>query len=157
MTEKQNKIKEIVENAICKFNQNEYYLIENNLSERCICSQFARYLTLELAGTEFSEYKVDVEYNRGMYGKAFATKVINGHNAVVDLIVHKRGWDEEYGFDNLICIEMKKSSKERFLRKDKGRLFYMTHSNFNYRMGFMIIAEKGELTINQCFHRDYDF
>ncbi len=112
---------------------------------------------MELVDTEFAEYKVDVEYNRGMYGKVFATKVINGHNAIVDLIVHKRGYDDEYGFDNLICIEMKKSSKERFLRKDKERLEYMTHSNFNYRIGLMIVAEKGKLAINQCFCNNYDF
>ena len=110
MTEQQSKIVDIIERAICKFNQNENDLIKNNLSERCICSQFARYITMELVDTEFAEYKVDVEYNRGMYGKGFATKVINGHNAIVDLIVHKRGYDDEYGFDNLICIEMKKSS-----------------------------------------------
>ena len=42
MTELQNKLKEIVLTSINEFNSNEKYLLENDLSERCICSKFAR-------------------------------------------------------------------------------------------------------------------
>ena len=69
-------------------------------------------------------------------------KVLNGHNIVVDLIVHKRGYDEQRGFDNLFCIEMKKAYKRCDLSSDKERLRILTDNfcGFGYKAGFMITA-----------------
>ena len=39
--------------------ENDQYLLENDLGERCIASRLAMYLQ-----QEFPEYSVDVEYNR---------------------------------------------------------------------------------------------
>lgn len=142
MTDKQKKLTEIVCGAIEEFNRNEGYLVSRDVSERCICSKFARYLEDKIKGTEFSHYIVDVEYNRGAEGNEYAAKVLRGHNIVVDLIVHKRGYSRTIGFDNLICIEMKKAYKRVDLTADRLRLSVMTNSeyDFNYDIGFMIIA-----------------
>lgn len=59
--------------------------------------------------TQYQDYNVDVEYNRGRGGNDSAAKMMNGKKIVTDLIVHKRGKNEEGEYDNLICIEMKKN------------------------------------------------
>ena len=63
------EIKSILEAAINKFNENDEYLIKNDLSERCICSRLAFYLQQILMTSIYNEYIVDVEYNRGAKGK----------------------------------------------------------------------------------------
>ena len=45
------------------------FVIEN---ERCICAKFASYLERAIAESEFREYAVDVEYNRGSRGNEYA-------------------------------------------------------------------------------------
>lgn len=134
MTAKQAELKNIVEIAMSQFNASERYLLDRDLSERCICAKFAMYLEKALVNTHYSDYIVDVEYNRGMVGNEYAKKRLYGRDAIVDLIVHKRGYDEHCGFDNLICIEMKKRGGEKHLEDDKNRLQTMTdsHCGFNY-------------------------
>lgn len=41
MTKKQARLKNIVEIAISQFNASESYLLDKDLSERCICAKFA--------------------------------------------------------------------------------------------------------------------
>lgn len=147
------EIKKIVENAISEFNAKESYLIRANLSERCICAKFANYLERELDKTIYKDYNVDVEYNRDSHDNLYAKKVIGDvKNATVDLIVHKR-----HSNDNLICIEMKKSSKPRFLINDKKRLAIMTREYFNYIIGFMLVAENEKLSINEVFYNKSNY
>ncbi len=146
MNNEQQKVKNIVDLAINKFNDKETYLLENNLSERCICSKFAEYLSIEIESSEFAAYEVDVEYNRGNHGVENSPKTLCDQKIVVDLIVHKRGHNNIAGFDNLICIEMKKSNDSRRLqgiRDDEDRLRKLTdyQYSFNYQIGFMIIAD----------------
>ena len=142
MTQLQQQIIDIVNNAINNFNQNETYLIARDLSERCICSKFASYLEKALCNSELSEYVVDVEYNRGSHGNKYASKELNSKKIVVDLIAHKRGYHKGIGFDNLFCIEMKKEYKNPDLTSDKHRLKVMTTPScgFGYKVGFMILA-----------------
>lgn len=137
-----NAIRQCVDKAIVAFNEKEEYLILNNLSERCICSKFAIYLDREIQNSIFSDYVVDVEYNRGYRKKEHAIKQLHGKNIIVDLIVHKRGYHELYGFDNLICIEMKKTSMPAKLQDDKNRLRYLTDEihGFHYKAGYMIVV-----------------
>lgn len=144
MTNEQVKLKSIVDKAICKFNQNEKYLLNKNLSERCICSKFAVYLEREIKLSNYPNYEVDVEYNRGVDGDERSPKRLNDKN--IDLIVHTRGYDEIHGYDNLICIEMKKFNNKRGtkgIEDDEERLRGMTNYGygFNYKIGFMIIAD----------------
>lgn len=86
--------------------------------------------------------------------------MLNGHNIVVDLIVHKRGYDKQRGFDNLFCIEMKKSYKRCDLSSDKERLRILTDDSFGfgYKAGFMITADadkshnKYKLVVESAFY-----
>ncbi len=125
MTNRQNKLQNLIEEAIANFNQFESYLIKNDLSERCICAKFASYVEKIIAQSEFNEYLVDVEYNRGYNGKDFYPNMLYGRKIVVDLIVHKRAYDDIRGYDNLICIEMKKSYKHLDLSLIKNDLEYL--------------------------------
>lgn len=147
-----NDLRSIVAKSIETFNSHEQYLIENNLSERCICSCFMLHLINALKESEYNDYVIDVEYNRGANGTERAIKRIDDSPITVDLIVHKRGYHCQYGFDNLICIEMKKSNDRRGFDKDKERLRKMTgiEYGFCYKTGFLIVIDMKTrcLTIN---------
>lgn len=142
LTNLQTVIRQCVDKAIAAFNEKEEYLIRNDLSERCICARFAIYLDQEIRSSDFSDYVVDVEYNRGYRKKEHAIKQLHGKNIIVDLIVHKRGYHDLYGFDNLICIEMKKTSQPSKLQHDKNRLRCLTDEihGFHYKAGYMIVS-----------------
>lgn len=144
MTNTQEKIIRTLNQAIKKFNRLESYLIENDLSERCICSKLASYIERELIHSDFSSYSVDVEYNKGYNGKNTESKILNGRRIFPDLIVHKRGYNQQKGYDNLFCVEMKKKSKHYDLTSDKERLRIMTTNErgFCYHAGFMILINK---------------
>ena len=146
MLEYQQELIEIVDVAIEKFNTKEKYLIKNDLSERCICAKFAMYLSKALKNTRFQDYYVDVEYNRGAYGKDIKAKIMEDKRIVEDLIVHRRGYDPEVGYDNLICIEMKKSTDRRGCINDEERLSKMTdyRYGFNYKIGIMLLVNMSE-------------
>jgi len=169
MNNEQTRLKQIVENAINSFNIDEYYLLENNLSERCICAKFAFYLQDEISRSDsFQDYIVDVEYNRGAKGKDYEPKRLPNNNTpiTVDLIVHKRGYSDQIrqhgirqviGYRNLICIEMKKPRNTKGIRdaitKDKDRLRIMTRNceGFGYSIGFMIFINNNNLSIDEVF------
>lgn len=120
MPECQQELMEIVDVAIKEFNSKEKYLIKNDLSERCICAKFAIHLSKALKNTRYQDYYV--EYNRGAYGKDIKAKIMEDKRIVVDLIVHRRDYDPEVGYDNLICMEMKKSTDRRGCVNDEERL-----------------------------------
>lgn len=157
--ELQERLKEIVNVAIGKFNQKEAFLMENKLSERCICAKFASYIecvmhnnadVLKSHGIEVEEYHVDVEYNR--YGYELKREPNEEKLITVDLIVHKRG-ENQYG-SNLICIEMKKENLS--CDKDEDRLKNLTDENLRYRYlaGYMILIKiKNEYCL--CIDSEY--
>lgn len=146
MNDQQNELLEIVKKSILAFNVKESYLLKNNLSERCICSKLAQYLDREIkTNDKYNTYDVDAEYNRGFDGKEDKPKKVYGKNATVDLIIHKRGCDKFYGFNNLICIEMKKTNDRRGkqgVENDQDRLKALTsyEYGFCYKLGIMLIA-----------------
>ena len=92
MTIKQTQILTLVKATISRFNQNERYLLENDLCERCICARFAMYIERALQRSPFKGYTTDVEYDRGMGGNDYGKKKVFSHDAYLDLIVHKRGY-----------------------------------------------------------------
>ena len=143
MTPQQEEILCVLNKAIDEFNRQEQFLIEYDLSERCICSKFASYLERQLRDSSFSTYEVDVEYNRGMRRDEYAAKENpdTRQKMVVDLVIHKRGYDRYRGYANLFCIEMKKGRQESKLASDKRRLEMMVDINkgFHYKAGYMIV------------------
>lgn len=174
MNEEQTRLKRIVDNAITTFNNNELYLLENDLSERCICAKFAIYLQDKIATSrDYQDYVVDVEYNRGARGKDYEPKRLPNSNAriTVDLVVHKRGYSEQIrqhgvrqviGYSNLICIEMKKPKNSNkaleSIAKDKERLSIMTRNSqgLGYSIGFMIFINNTGLSIDESFYDEYN-
>ena len=69
VSKRQIVIKSCLDIAIERFNNAEQYIIKNDLSERCICACFARYLADVIMNSCLYGYCVDVEYNRGYDGQ----------------------------------------------------------------------------------------
>ena len=136
-------LKSIVSQAVDTFNTQERYLIENDLSERCMCARFAMHLTEAIRGTAYQEYVADVEYNRGADGCERAIKRVDDTPITVDLIVHKRGVACNCKVDNLLCIEMKKSKNRYGCNSDEERLSKLTDyaHGFRYKLGVMLIID----------------
>lgn len=121
----------IFEGANRKFLENEKDLIYSGVSERTLCGSLMTHLNEEIKGTDFSEYYVDVEYNRN---KGKIKTILKDNIEVIsincDIILHSRG--KLPNRDNLIAIEMKKhSNKESEKIKDKNRLIALTKDTFN--------------------------
>lgn len=138
-----------VKKAIEDFNQHENYLIDRSLGERCICGKFSMYLEQVIRRADIeNEYDVDIEYDRGCDGHEDAIKRLPDEETgeekriIPDLIVHKRGYIQPYGFVNLICIEMKKNGTPSKMKNDKERLRRLTshEEGFGYIVGIMLNA-----------------
>ena len=95
------------------------YLLEKDVNERSISHKLACYLALE-----FSEWDVDCEYNRNhdnaktldLYPEQIKSDDANGTTVFPDIIIHKRGLDE-----NFIVIEIKKSTNTQGAGRDFGK------------------------------------
>lgn len=126
-----NELKKIFNKANNRFLAAELSLIKSDVSERCICGALKSYLEKEIERTKYSDYHVDVEYNRN----AGRIKTIIDENEEIinitcDIIIHSRGEIEQN--DNLIAIEMKKSyQSEESKNDDRKRLRALTKSKNN--------------------------
>lgn len=124
-------LKKMFINANEKFLINDNSLIINNVSERSWYTRLAIYLENEIKEKKIIGYCVDTEYNRNK-GKL---KTILDYNTEIipvtcDIIVHSRGNNKLQ--DNLICIEMKKSTSSNAEKiKDRKRLKILTRKSYN--------------------------
>lgn len=121
---------DIFESANRLFLERDNYLLHTAVSERTLCGSLMRHLYACLQETEYAAYYVDVEYNRnGGRLKTIQDEKENIITITSDLIVHSRG--ENIAQDNLIAIEMKKSSRPQAKKdEDRLRLQCMTKSTF---------------------------
>ena len=106
--------------------------IRSGVSERNWCGRFAIYITTKLEEYGLSNYYADTEYNRKQNG--LVKTILNDKEEVVriqcDLIVHSRG--EIMGDDNLIAIEMKKSTRPEAEKvTDRNRLRALTKASYD--------------------------
>jgi hypothetical protein len=133
-------IEERLNRALRNLAVSDRHLLENNLSERCIASRLAMYLQ-----KEFSEYSVDVEYNRqGNIPKKLelSEECANyldeeGKASVVpDVIVHRRGPDGP----NILVLELKKTSNRDPRRCDYERVRAL-RTQLGYSFGALIECE----------------
>ena len=145
------ELMDIFEKAKEKFLKEEKEIIEINVNERTLSARLMFHLqTLlledELYREKYKTYSVDCEYNRINEDKIKTLKryenfEIDDNSDKIrkifpDIILHKR--KEE---DNLIVIEMKKSTSNNIdcKEKDRERLKIMTNlndpNNFNYTLG----------------------
>lgn len=125
------KLEAIFESANEAFLKKNMMLFETEVSERTLCGALMLELYEVIKNTEYSEYFVDVEYNRNFGGTVKTTrKTIRGEEEQIikincDLIVHSRGQNVHQ--DNLIALEMKKSNRdEESKQKDRERLECLT-------------------------------
>ena len=120
----EDDVRERLERALRRLGDDDHYLLENDLSERCIAARLAMYLR-----EEFEQHDVDVEYNRAgdvekrlrdlpEEGRRRRNRRTEAPVAVPDIIVHHRGLDGP----NLLVIEMKKTSNPAGMDFDRLRL-----------------------------------
>lgn len=106
-------------------------LFSDNLSERTMCGCLSQILYEDLKGTSYSDYYVDVEYNRND-GKI--KTILDGNLKIVtincDLIIHSRR--KNLYKDNLLALEMKKSERaEEDKKNDRERLVALTKTSYD--------------------------
>jgi hypothetical protein len=124
---------EIFKQSNKNFLEKQEELILSWVSERSLCGKLAQYINDEIANSNFSNYHVDIEYNRNYWWKVKTIidddlKILN---ITCDIIVHSR-W-KNINQDNLIAIEMKKSSApESEKTKDRNRLIALTKEMCNW-------------------------
>lgn len=118
----------------------DLYLLQNDLSERCIASRLAMYLQ-----REFPEHHVDVEYNRAGEIKKrvpLSPDCARRRNrdgealAVPDVIVHQRGEDGP----NVLVLELKKTSNPAGWNCDRERVSAF-REHLGYEFGALIECE----------------
>ena len=127
------ELEQIFEKVNKSFISKNEMLFETRVSERTLCGALMIELHEVLKRTIYSDYFVDVEYNRNV-GGALKTlkKTIRGMDEQIvtincDLIVHSRG--QNVSCDNLVALEMKKSTGRRCDKdSDRNRLECLTKS-----------------------------
>ena len=129
-----------LDRAVRKLNESDLYLLEKDLSERCIAARLAMYLQ-----NEFRDHNVDVEYNRaGDVAKRVplsqqCAKRWNREGealAVPDVIVHQRG---EAG-PNVLVLELKKTSNPEGWDCDRERVV-LFREHLHYEFAALIECE----------------
>lgn len=126
--------------ALEAFRRADRYLLEHDLSERCIASRLALHLQ-----SSFPEFSVDVEYNRagdaakrlGLPEECANSFDDDGLALVVpDIIIHTRGPDGT----NVLGIELKKQHDRRGPNCDRKRISALKE-RFGYQFGVLIVCE----------------
>ena len=126
-----NDIKALFEAANQSLLTCDKELFENQVSERTLCGALMLHFYKHMKKpSKWKHYHADVEYNRNK-GSIRGFKTIYSSGGIIrincDLIVHSRGHITEQ--DNLIAIEMKKSSRPQIEKnKDRERLIVLTSS-----------------------------
>jgi len=136
-------VQERLNRALVRLVAEDRYLLEKDLSERCIAARLALHLQ-----PEFPDHKVDVEYNRlGEIKKRVplsedcdTRKNREGDPlAVPDVIVHQRG---EAG-PNILVLELKKTSNPEGWDCDRERVLAF-RKHLGYEFGALIECETRE-------------
>lgn len=128
----QHTLTNLFNQSIDIFFSREYKNIKSGVSERNWGGRLALYITFKLEEYGLASYYADTEYNRKQNGKV--KTILNDKEEIVtiqcDLIVHSRG--EIMGADNLIAIEMKKSTRPLAEKEaDRKRLMAMTKDSYD--------------------------
>ena len=126
--------------AVTSLNASDRYLLENDVSERCIAARLAMYLQ-----SLFPDYMVDVEYNRAaaspkrlnLPDECANFRDTNGRSLVVpDIIVHTRGPKGP----NVLVLELKKSTNSEGPECDQKRIHAFV-SQLGYMCGALVACE----------------
>ena len=123
---------ELFDKASISFLNKEKDLILSGVNERCWYPYFITYIKKLLIERNICGYNTDSEYNKnlGKLKTVYDDVLLEVIHVVCDIIVHSRGKNLEQ--DNLICIEMKKSTaRKESKNKDKRRLELLTKDSFD--------------------------
>ena len=123
-------IEKILIPSLIRLYEVDYFNICIGVSERNICARLAHHMEnilqeiavlKELSNWHFSQYYVDVEYNRMVNGgpKHFENSYHKLQYMISDLLVQSRGI---YELQSLLAIEMKRQENYKNKREDKKRL-----------------------------------
>jgi hypothetical protein len=135
-----HEVKAALKKAVAELQENDGYLLENNLSERCIAARLAMYLQ-----PRFPDFMVDIEYNRdGTDAKmlGLSSQCANFLDeddrayVVPDVVVHRRGPDGP----NLLVIELKKTTNRKGTVCD-GLRVRAFREQFYYSYGALVLCE----------------
>ena len=136
----EDEVKGRLKSALGRLAHEDGYLLEKDLSERCIAARLAMYLQ-----DEFREHKVDVEYNRdgdtpkrlNLHQECANYRDEHGEALVVpDVVVHCRGSEGP----NVLVLEVKKVSNPVGLDCDRARVLAF-RAQLRYQFGALIVCE----------------
>lgn len=126
------EIRDRLASALTTLRDKDRDLLKRNVNERSITHKLAMYLD-----AEFSNYDVDVEFNRDIYDpksmpKAYPDAVpagdIDARTVYPDIIVHRRKSHD----DNLLVIEVKKRKSDAH-DNDQTKLKFFTDPGYQYK------------------------
>lgn len=130
--------KDKVQKALKKLRESDAFLIQANTNERTISHKLAEYRQVE-----FLPLNVDCEYNR--HGGEIKRLDVPRDNinwddteartVFPDIVIHERGNDK----NNLLVIEIKKSSNNSGNQFDINKLIAFTREPYNYLFGLFIV------------------
>ena len=137
------KVKRKILQCIMNIYDNDSDLLTRDNYEVTISAKLSQYLYMA-----FREYDVDCEYNKHIDSK----KCLNTNEIRPDIIIHKRGNDE----NNLVYIEIKKQTNTESRDNDISKLEENTNDQgqYKYRLGVFIdfSSEKTETKIKYFEH-----
>lgn len=135
-------IERIINKSLDQLYSKDKKLFTNDLCERCLAFRFGMYFYQIMQEEKYSDYDIDMEYNRHYANIKYTQKLKNG--TYPDLIVHKRNTDKK----NLLVIEFKKWKKnytiKRLIKDDITKLeeFVDCNGKYKYKYGASIIFAK---------------
>lgn len=131
------QVSNALENAIAQLMRNDIKLLELDVNERAIAHRLAGYLE-----PYFPDHSVDAEYNRmGEVPKRLQWRTDEEELVYPDIIVHQRG-----ARDNLLVIELKKSSNDQTKEHDCWKLeAFREDEGFAYKHALFVRVGVGEL------------
>lgn len=140
------------------FIENHASLLKRELSERCLCGTLMCELNKQLEKNACNNYYADIEFNRAFENTINNVKHLLDEEGTTkrvfpDIIVHSRG---KVTPDNLLAIEMKKSTARREAKeRDKNRLSLLTSSYpYKYKLGVYYEINFEEKQIIVEFYQD---
>mgnify|MGYP000002024759 CR=1 FL=1 len=160
ITEDYQNLKDFFWEANRAFIEKDYVLLDEEVSERCLCGALMHELNKQLEKNDCNNYYADIEFNRN---KKRIKQLPNDdgfiNNILPDIIVHSRGKETP---DNLLVLEMKKSSaNQQDKEKDRNRLRKMTkqncdesHYSYKYKFGVYYEVNFEEKQIIVEFYQD---
>ena len=137
-----NEVINCLDRATARVEAEDWYLLEVNVSERCIAARLAMYLR-----EYFRDYDVDVEYNRDALEAKWLHDLARDcprdrhgdHRVLPDVIVHRRGCPDS----NLLVIEMKKNPGKSSMNCARRRINAF-QKELDYKFGALVVCKTGK-------------